>query len=111
MIRSRTAISVGAVLLLGAALAAAPAKAQDLAVPSLRPQQTLPSPHGGSSGPAAPSTPDNSLAHKLSRSRGVIKPPPVRDENVVTPPNGNSLKTPVIAPPGSPGGDPTIIPK
>jgi hypothetical protein len=81
-------------------------------VPSLRPQQTLPSSHGGSSaGPTEPSTQDNSFGHQLSRSRGVIKPPPIHDQNVVTPPNEKSVKTPVIAPPGTPGGDPAIIPK
>jgi hypothetical protein len=110
MTHSRAAISVTAIFLLGAVLAAAPAKGQ--AVPSLRPQQALPSPHSGSSsGPATPSGQDNSLGHQLSRSRGVIKPPPVHDQNVIMPPNGDSLKTPVIAPPGTPGGDPAIIPK
>jgi hypothetical protein len=51
------------------------------------------------------------LSHELSRSRGVIKPPPTPDQNVLTPPNENAVKTPVIAPPGTPGGNPTVIPK
>jgi hypothetical protein len=113
MTNQRVANSVTAIFLLGGALlAAAPARAQIEGVPSLRPQQALPSPHGGSAaGPAAPSTPDNSLGHKLSRSRGIIKPPPIHDPNVVTPPNQDSVKTPVIAPPGTPGGNPAVIPK
>jgi hypothetical protein len=105
MTKPQAAISLSAFLLLGTLLAA-PAAAQNESVPSLRPQQSLPS---GSQ--AQPSGQDNSLAHQLSRSRGVIKPPPTPDENVLTPPNENSVKTPVIAPPGTPGGNPTVIPK
>jgi len=102
MTKPQTAISLSAILLLGTFLAAPlPAAAQNESVPSLRPQQSLPS---GSS--AQPSAPDNSFGHQLSRSRGVIKPPPTPDANVVTPPNENSVKTPVIAPPGTPGGNP-----
>ena len=112
MTNPRAALSLTAVFLLGAFLAAPmPASAQNEAVPSLRPHQALPSPHGGSSAGSETSTPDNSLAHELSLSRGVIKPPPTPDENVVTPPNENAVKTPVIAPPGTPGGNPAIIPK
>jgi hypothetical protein len=103
--------SAAAIFLLGALLAAAPASAQNEAVPSLRPQQALPSPHGGGSAGAGTSTPDNSLAHELSQSRGVIKPPPTPDQNVMTPPNQDTVKTPVIAPPGTPGGNPAVIPK
>src|SRR5258708_40170575 len=111
MTNPRVGLSVTAIFLLGAFLSAPrPANAQNEAVPSLRPHQALPSPHGGSSA-AGTSSPENSLAHKLSQSRGVIKPPPTPDQNVVTPPNENSVRTPVIAPPGTPGGDPAIIPK
>jgi hypothetical protein len=107
MTKPQAAISLWAILLFGTALAAPlPVAAQNESIPSLRPQQSLPS--GSSAEPAAP---DNSLAHQLSRSRGVIKPPPTPDANVVTPPNQDSLKTPVIAPPGTPGGDPAIVPK
>jgi hypothetical protein len=112
MTNSRTATLAAAIFALSALLAAAtPAKGQNEAVPSLRPQQALPSPHGGGSAGAGTSTPGNSLGHELSRSRGVIKPPPTPDENVITPPNENSVKTPVIAPPGTPGGNPMVIPK
>ena len=112
MTNSRAATLAAAIFAVSALLAAAtPAKGQNEAVPSLRPHQALPSPHGGSSAGSETSTPDNSLAHELSLSRGVIKPPPTPDENVVTPPNENAVKTPVIAPPGTPGGNPAIIPK
>ena len=107
MTKPQAPFTVSAALLLGIVLAAPlPAAAQNESLPSLRPQQSLPS-----GGEAQPSGQDNPLGHQLSRSRGVIKPPPTPDANVVMPPNQNTVKTPVIAPPGTPGGDPTIIPK
>ena len=50
------------------------------------------------------------LSDKLARSDGVLCPPPGIDPEIraPTPETGN---TPVIPPPGSPGGDPTIRPK
>ena len=58
-------------------------------------------------------TPDQSgtLGDQLSRSHGVITPPPVQDNNVMTPPNADKAKTPVIPPPGTPGGDQKVVPK
>jgi hypothetical protein len=50
------------------------------------------------------------LSDKLARSDGVLCPPPGVDPDMHAPaPDiGN---TPVIPPPGSPGGDPTVRPK
>jgi hypothetical protein len=50
------------------------------------------------------------LGDKLARSDGVLCPPAGVDPQMraPTPDTGN---TPVIPPPGSPGGDPTIRPK
>jgi hypothetical protein len=50
------------------------------------------------------------LGDKLARSDGVLCPPTGVDPEIraPTPETGN---TPVIPPPGSPGGDPTIRPK
>ena len=50
------------------------------------------------------------LGDKLARSDGVLCPPAGVDPEMraPTPEGGN---TPVIPPPGSPGGDPTIRPK
>src|SRR6185295_11697978 len=50
------------------------------------------------------------LGDKLARSDGVLCPPAGIDPEIraPTPEGGN---TPVIPPPGSPGGDPTIRPK
>ena len=50
------------------------------------------------------------LSDRLARSDGVLCPPPGIDPEIraPTPETGN---TPVIPPPGSPGGDPTVRPK
>ncbi len=62
-------------------------------------------PRSGSS--AAP----GSLSRELSRSGGVIHPPPTHDRSVVQPPNQGASRTPIIPPPGSPGGNPQVQPK
>jgi hypothetical protein len=53
---------------------------------------------------------DQTLSDHLAASGGVICPPPAVDPAIKapTPETGNM---PVIKPPGSPGGDPTIKPK
>jgi|SRR5580692_11699075 hypothetical protein len=50
------------------------------------------------------------LADKLAKSNGVLCPPPGVDPEIraPTPDAGN---TPVIPPPGSPGGNPNVQPK
>ena len=50
------------------------------------------------------------LGDRLARSDGVLCPPPGVDPQMhaPTPEGGN---TPVIPPPGSPGGDPSVRPK
>ncbi len=52
----------------------------------------------------------SSLSDRLARSDGVICPPSQIDPEIraPTPPGG---RMPVILPPGSPGGDPSIQPK
>ena len=52
----------------------------------------------------------SSLGDKLARSDGVLCPPAGVDPEMRAPtlPSGN---TPVIPPPGSPGGDPSVRPK
>ena len=49
------------------------------------------------------------LSDKLARTDGVLCPPAV-DSNIQLP-TPQAGRTPVIPPPGSPGGDPTIRPK
>jgi hypothetical protein len=50
------------------------------------------------------------LGERLARSDGVLCPPPGVDPEIHAP-APDVGKTPVIPPPGSPGGDPTIRPK
>jgi hypothetical protein len=55
-------------------------------------------------------TGSTNLSDELSRSKGVICPPAEIDPGISAPPTGGGV-TPVIPPPGTPGGDPRIIPK
>jgi hypothetical protein len=54
--------------------------------------------------------PKDSLSDKLARTDGVICPPPEIDPDMHQPAPGGGA-TPVIPPPGSPGGDPSVQPK
>ena len=58
-----------------------------------------------------PAAPPGTLTETLSRSGGVLTPPPTGDAEMAkpTPPTGSAM--PVIPPPGTPGGDPTVVPK
>jgi|SRR5262245_43615226 hypothetical protein len=52
------------------------------------------------------------LSDRLDRSQGVIKPPQGVDPGMHAPaPDPGSQRTPVIPPPGTPGGDQTVEPK
>ena len=51
------------------------------------------------------------LSEKLERTDGVIKPQEMGSDMVVRPPVPNPGTTPVIPPPGSPGGNPRLDPK
>jgi hypothetical protein len=50
------------------------------------------------------------LSDELSRSKGVICPPAEIDPGISAPLIGGGVM-PIIPPPGTPGGDPNIIPK
>jgi hypothetical protein len=50
------------------------------------------------------------LSQELSQSKGVICPPAGVDPGIAKPPVGGD-RMPVIPPPGTPGGNPNIIPK
>jgi hypothetical protein len=67
--------------------------------------QTVPEAQGsGSSG--------EPLSNKLDRSGGVIKPPADIDSGLTkSPPTAGSERMPVIAPPGTPGGQSGANPK
>jgi hypothetical protein len=64
----------------------------------------------GERGPEAPSTAGQNLSDKLARTEGVLCPPPNIDSEIQAP-TPDVGKTPVIPPPGSPGGDPDVRPK
>jgi hypothetical protein len=83
----------------------APARAADCAPMHPAPQQGTVVPEGTTTGQRA-----EPLGDKLARSDGVLCPPAGVDPEIraPTPDTGN---TPVIPPPGSPGGDPTVRPK
>lgn len=55
--------------------------------------------------------PANSLSDKLDRSDGVIKPPADVDPKMTRPTPETESATPVIRPPGSPGGRKDVDPK
>ena len=50
-------------------------------------------------------------AEPSCQSNGVIKPPQIGDRSVLAPPDKGTASTPVIPPPSTPGGDPTVKPK
>jgi hypothetical protein len=52
-----------------------------------------------------------SLGDKLAKSDGVLCPPSGVDPEIRAPTPDNGAKTPVIPPPGSPGGNPNLRPK
>jgi len=55
---------------------------------------------------------DRTLSEQLDESKGVIDPPSVGDAEIHAPaPEPLPGTTPVIPPPGTPGGDPSIQPK
>ena len=59
---------------------------------------------------AAPRESENP-SDKLARTEGVICPPPEVDPDIRAPAPNEGSNMPVIPPPGSPGGDPSVQPK
>jgi hypothetical protein len=57
---------------------------------------------------AARNSPNQTLSDKLDQTNGVICPPNV--DPAIKAPTPNAGNMPVIPPPGSPGGDPTVQP-
>lgn len=103
------------------------ANAQAPPTPATPPAQTAPPPVGRTAdcAPTRPVPPRGTIApegsttgqprtetlgDRLAQSDGVLCPPPGVDPEIraPTPETGN---TPVIPPPGSPGGDPNVRPK
>jgi hypothetical protein len=80
----------------------APAPQAPLQMPECR-RGALPATPGETTGSA-------DLGDRLARSKGIICPPAGVDPGITAPPVGGGTM-PVIPPPGTPGGDPNIIPK
>ena len=83
----------------------APVRSANCAPMQPAPQQGTVAPEGTTTGQSA-----EPLGDKLAKSDGVLCPPAGVDPEIraPTPDAGN---TPVLPPPGSPGGDPTVRPK
>jgi hypothetical protein len=59
----------------------------------------------------APQDPDSATRRDQSaQAPAVITPPATGDRNVITPPAAGVSKTPVIPPPGTPGGNKDVEP-
>ncbi|HZW46492.1 MAG TPA: hypothetical protein VFF61_03115 [Microvirga sp.] len=66
----------------------------------------------GSLTPQDPPTTGSTLSDKLEQSDGVIRPPETGSPDITVPaPVPNPGTTPVIPPPGSPGGNQQVDPK
>ena len=63
----------------------------------------------GEQAPRVPNPSGETLSDKLARTDGVLCPPDV--DPAMKAPTPDAGRTPVIPPPGSPGGDPTVRPK
>jgi hypothetical protein len=102
---------------LGAAMTACPAWSQTShsPAPQARPEQHQGQPMrpGDETGPqqGTSAAPSGSLSDELSRSGGVMQPPSTGDQGVVAPPKAGPQSTPVIPPPGTPGGNQEVQPK
>jgi len=60
----------------------------------------------------AQAPPGDNPSDKLGKSGGVIKPGENLDPKMqVAPPDPGPTSTPVIPPPGTPGGNPNVVPK
>src|ERR1700682_1629315 len=103
MIFDRSSCAAALILLLGATLpcAAQNAPVPNTPVPQMRDQKAC------SDGQRSPG--DQTLSKRLEQTDGVICPPEIDPDIKAPTPQGGRM--PVIPPPGSPGGDPTLRPK
>jgi hypothetical protein len=104
--KASVVIPVASAVLLLCTVIAASAQGRPSAVD---PKGCAPSERLQTDGRAPDSKPGDTLSDKLARTDGVICPPNVDPEIRAPTPEGG--KMPVIPPPGSPGGDPSIRPK
>jgi hypothetical protein len=89
-----------------------PPAAQNETAPPAPPRETVPQPRDVVPQAKEPGAASGTLSEQLSRSGGVIQPPPHADRKMEAPtPDPGAQSTPVVPPPGSPGGDPNVKPK
>jgi hypothetical protein len=112
--------SIAALVCVTVALAAPEAQAQN---PQPAPPGVTPVPMAPPNAPSpppeqiAPSGKDvnpgqRSLSDKLAQQQGTLQPPQGVDPGItVSPPAHTRATMPVIPPPGSPGGNPQVVPK
>lgn len=98
-----------------ALLAGVPAVAQSPPVPSAPPgaPDDAHPPSESTTPPVVPGKPgDKPLSDELKENEGVLEAPKAMDKGIVREaPVPDPNTTPVIPPPGSPGGDPNVQPK
>jgi hypothetical protein len=95
----------GALVMATLALAQAPVPTPPSAAPPQAPECQR-----GATPTLGETTGSTTLSDQLSRSKGIICPPAGVDPGIAAPLVGGGV-TPVIPPPGTPGGDPSIVPK
>jgi hypothetical protein len=81
-------------------------ESQQPAAPQVAPRQ-----HQDVIPPPGDSTTRRDQSAETSQPPGVIAPPATGDHSVITPPATGAAKTPVIPPPGTPGGNNDVEPK
>ncbi|HEY4172806.1 MAG TPA: hypothetical protein VGM42_07235 [Rhodopila sp.] len=93
-------------------MAATPALAQNpQPAPPQNPTVPVAPPNAPSPPPEQIAPAHGNLSDRLAEHNGTIKPPEVDPGMAVKPPPNAADATPVIPPPGSPGGNKSVVPK
>lgn len=104
----RTGVALAMVLTSGLALAQATGPRD----PNMPDPRNVPAEKIKPEMPLSTGTPGSTLSERLEKSDGVIKPQGDPDPGItVRPPVPNPGTTPVIPPPGAPGGNPRLDPR
>ena len=88
-----------------------PAPPQETHPPVAPPSASQPPPELIAPADRTPAAGTNTLSDKLSQQQGTLKPPAVDPGIQVPVPPRAQGTMPVIPPPGTPGGDPKVVPK
>ena len=88
-----------------------PAPPQETHPPLAPPNASQPPPEQIAPAGRTAATGKTTLSDKLSQQQGTLKPPEVDPDIQVPIPSHTLSTTPVIPPPGTPGGDQKIVPK